>query len=508
MTLMLDKKHFIIWGGLLLLITMMFTVGTYYNHDIIGGMIALELSDTMYLPTLFKDLVLENGRYTDWYLAPAPYFFPDIFLYFISGFINNDYYHSNLIFILFQKTVLFVAIYCIFSSFYSKHVAFLLASILLVIFYMVPTSFSTFLIKGNWHFGVTLVGLLIVSLLLKSIGSSNNLLRFILIFVFSALCIASDKLFILQFLVPIIFTMTVMLAYKKIDSIYWLKVTTLLCMSVVFGYLIYDIVMFNKTAYSVKYSFDHIYPNLIDLGVKYTQYIKSNPVFVTVNTGFVLVIMWQSMKMLLIKKNDSSSRLFFIMILCLVSIPLIIGVLLISSLEIANRYLIPINFLPTIVMVVFINSTNWNAIKLDKKPYALLAVILTVLPTVGWTYFKLKSFEFKNEYYPKHFQCVDQFLAGNKADVGVGNYWVSKRFAMINKLGFKVVNVGKNLNIINRISTAGWISDNYDFVISNTRWKNNPDISLITKRNNSANYTHKKCGFIEVFHFANGFKLK
>ena len=34
-------------------------------------------SDGMYLPVLCADLFEHGGRIWDWYLTPAPYFFPD-----------------------------------------------------------------------------------------------------------------------------------------------------------------------------------------------------------------------------------------------------------------------------------------------------------------------------------------------------------------------------------------------------------------------------------------------
>lgn len=504
----MSEKYMSFFAGVILLVTIIFTVGTYYNHDIIGGMFALELSDTMYLPTIFRDLMLENGKYADWYFAPAPYFFPDMFLYFISGFINNDYYHSNLIFILLQKIIFFLAIFAVFNNFYSKNISFMLASIIIAIFYMVPTSFSTLLIKGNWHFGVTLVGLMVVSMLLGTIGTKNNMMKLLLVFIFSTLCVASDKLFILQFVVPIVLTLTVMLGFKIIDMSYWFIVSGLFILSVFFGYLIYDILMVHKTAYSIQYSFSNIYPNSLILAEKISQYLSSNLLFAVINIGLILSIMWKSTKMLVLTKYEISIKVFFIGVLFSISAPLTIGVLLISDLEMAFRYLIPINFLASITMLSCYSMGINTIIKSYKKQVMVLVILLSIVPSVGWTFYKLKSFKYENEYYPSHFKCVDQFLTGKNVKVGVGNYWVSKRFAMINKLGFKVVNVNKNLSEINRISTAGWNKESYDFVISNKRWNNNPDISLIVKRNKLIKYTQKSCGFIEVYHFENGFNLK
>ena len=47
-------------------------------------------SDTMYLPMLFDDLVRHGDSFFSWYLTPAPGFFPDMLLFFVSRiFVNN-----------------------------------------------------------------------------------------------------------------------------------------------------------------------------------------------------------------------------------------------------------------------------------------------------------------------------------------------------------------------------------------------------------------------------------
>ena len=39
-------------------------------------------SDALYLPTLFSDIFANNGQIKDWFLTPAPYFFPDFPMFF------------------------------------------------------------------------------------------------------------------------------------------------------------------------------------------------------------------------------------------------------------------------------------------------------------------------------------------------------------------------------------------------------------------------------------------
>jgi hypothetical protein len=47
-------------------------------------------SDNLYLPTLFEDLIRWSGRFSDWRLTPAPYFLPDMPLYFLARLIAGS----------------------------------------------------------------------------------------------------------------------------------------------------------------------------------------------------------------------------------------------------------------------------------------------------------------------------------------------------------------------------------------------------------------------------------
>ncbi len=48
-------------------------------------------SDALYLPALFRDVVQEGGRWVDWRLPPAPYWFPDLLLYFAWNAVLGDF---------------------------------------------------------------------------------------------------------------------------------------------------------------------------------------------------------------------------------------------------------------------------------------------------------------------------------------------------------------------------------------------------------------------------------
>lgn len=498
----------LVLGAFILVVVILFTLGTYYNHDIIGGMFALELSDTMYLPTLYKDLVIDGGNYSDWYLTPAPYFFPDIFLYFIASLFTGYFYHSNIVFILFQLLLLFLFLYILYKSVYRQGLACLIAAVVTAIFYMVPTSISTLLIKGGWHYGVTLSGVMVLSAIV-SVLCTNRLSKVngVFIFIVSALIVASDKLFVVQFSGPMVFALVTLKIFYKLEMKIFLKLLIIIFSSILTGYLIAKLLIVNQTAYPISYSLSHVFENYPILASKFIKYFQSNYVFVSFNLLIVIYLFFNSILTFFGKSSHQSLMMNFCSVFYAAMTFLIIAILLLSDLEMANRYLIPIFMLPVMILPLIIGENlNKRGFPLNKVYFYL--GVLSLIISIGWSLNKLSGFKYKDDYYPNYIQCIDHFLDDKNVKYGIGNYWVSKRFSMLNKTGYKVVNVSPNLKPIHRISTAGWDQEVYDFVIYNKRWNNNPKLSKILSRNDNPRFSKTSCGFIEIYYFADGVKLK
>ena len=81
----------------------------FAGHDITAYL--TENSDLLYLPTLFVDITSKGGRLADWYLTPAPYFFPDYVVYFIAHLLGPSIYTRIAIFAVAQALVTFAAIW-------------------------------------------------------------------------------------------------------------------------------------------------------------------------------------------------------------------------------------------------------------------------------------------------------------------------------------------------------------------------------------------------------------
>jgi hypothetical protein len=78
----------------------------FTGHDLRIGLLHV---DALYLPTLFDDLLHQGGALSDWYLTPAPYFFPDFPLYLAAWWLEPDAYRQIAAFAALQCALLLYA---------------------------------------------------------------------------------------------------------------------------------------------------------------------------------------------------------------------------------------------------------------------------------------------------------------------------------------------------------------------------------------------------------------
>ncbi|NPC87214.1 hypothetical protein HPC49_54685, partial [Pyxidicoccus fallax] len=66
-------------------------------------------ADALYLPALYRDIVGLGGSWSGWRLTPAPYFFPDMPLYFASEALSGSLTRGVLVFAAAQLVLLALA---------------------------------------------------------------------------------------------------------------------------------------------------------------------------------------------------------------------------------------------------------------------------------------------------------------------------------------------------------------------------------------------------------------
>jgi len=165
-------------------------------------------SDTLYLPSIYRDLFIDGFTIEGWYLNPAPHLFPYVFLYFILNWITGDFILASILFSFVQYLFIALLMHRIIKLVIPKADDFRLALIQLSIslIYIISITdndfgFSFQLLSNAFHTGV-FINILIALLTLLSELKSPSLLNKIALFFFIILFGFSDKLFWIGFSLP------------------------------------------------------------------------------------------------------------------------------------------------------------------------------------------------------------------------------------------------------------------------------------------------------------------
>ncbi len=165
-------------------------------------------SDELYLAALYRDLFELGGRWSGWRLTPAPYFFPDMPLYFALHALSGSFVYATLLYAAAQVVLLVLA-----TQFLVRTVAPPGAAALgqvvavcgvaaLLVAYGTGTFFAMqFSVLNAIHFSVVLMSLVGLALALRTFRGGARFAPWLL----GAMCFlasASDGLFVVAFTVP------------------------------------------------------------------------------------------------------------------------------------------------------------------------------------------------------------------------------------------------------------------------------------------------------------------
>lgn len=183
-------------------------------------------SDSLYLPSVYQDIVVDGNSINGWTFNPAPNFFPDMLLFFVLMTITQNFIVAAFLFSIIQYFTIIFVFYAAFRTITNLEANIFALSLYLfsfiLLFFLTTGSFplAFIFISNSYHNGMfvmTLICLLLVMKFLK-VGSWKYP---IWIFALSALCYPCDKLFLISFIIPVILTGTALLftSYDKKNAI-------------------------------------------------------------------------------------------------------------------------------------------------------------------------------------------------------------------------------------------------------------------------------------------------
>ncbi|PBQ31618.1 hypothetical protein CNR22_07500 [Sphingobacteriaceae bacterium] len=478
MKLYTDKKYlrlFLNGLSILTLVTLVFAIFSKLPEDPLK-LIMYFCSDTLYLPSIYRDLFIDHSDISDWHFNPAPNYFPDMGVYFLLNFISQNFIIASFLFsfaqclfLSFILVKLFRLIFPLASPFYTLFIYTFLCLFLLEFFFFSKNFINVFFLLVNaYHTGAFLMTLLCAFFTFKYINGKNGL-WLLLLLVTGFLSVISDRLFLVFFSAPMI--ASCLLLIKRLN---W-KPTTLLTVAIItfswlglkvfkqidsFPYPMLDETKpadFSIISMQAEIYFDQISTYLLRFGfMALTMYLFIVSLFLMAYV-FLKSIRHENDK--LISFYSLFSLIFSV---CVILTPLVSGRYTGGDCLRYNVYPFYLGILNLAVFIMFL-SRGKQANKVLSFSLVGLNLIFFML---ALTQISPKGINEFFNYYPKKAQQMDALAEKEHLHQGVANYWDAKVMTMFSKKGVIVRAVFDNISVHKHVANENWYFENrFNFVV-------------------------------------------
>ncbi len=448
---------------LLIVSILLVNLSLYFTHNLVDG---LYISDMLYLPALYKDVISNGGSFSDWFLTPAPYYFPDMPLYFLSNLLTGNYYYAIALLFTIHSLLLIYIVYKIYNLFFDRITSFSLSAVAFAFMHLLPTIVSNYMFVGTIHYGEFLSGLFVVYLSLLLLNPKKPKLRATLAYLFLLLLLvtftaASDASFSLHFTMPIVLSMFILWAIKRIELKAMLGILIVFATATWLSKIIHHSFSIDK-----KLLTGNNIDVLVDVfSIAYKDYTAGFIIGTAVISIAFFSLLFKKRLSFFYKNYDTSTQLIFISLFLQLMITGIIIVLSLAPIAINTRYMIPLFEIPVLFAPLY-----FGFLKLLNSNNITKIILVTIMSTMLiYTFIngrkKLQHSTIHNDYYPPLTQCVDSFLEETDAKYGIATYWNTKPIYLSSKHDPIIAQVHRDLSPDIVVSTSAWRQKVYDFAI-------------------------------------------
>lgn len=483
----------------------LYNASLYFTHLL--EMNVIYNSDNVYLPMLYKSLFILNENFSDWYGSPAPYYFPDMFLYFFLMLITNgNYYLSFYLFFTIELIAIFITIFFIYKLFFNKFISLYFSLIILGTIYYIPSLILKYQYMSVFHFGEFVIGLIIVYLVLSNFNNIIKIKLFI-VFILTTITILSDKMLILHFIFPIIITLIFLWIKKDITSKLLTNVAMVFFMAFISSKIINYVIAVHNSSYPLTFSYKNILENLNTISgifkISFLEYTFSS-ILNLISIVFIILI---SIYFFRIKNSYKFVKIqFFLFYSIIMIIGNIFALSLINDVPINERYMIPVFIIP-IICIPIIYRLFINIIKEENVKNILIAITVVLFISISYSTFNnFKEKDLKTEYYPNISSCIDTFLDKNNLKYGISGYWQAKSINLLSKKDIFISQVKPNLEPYLHVINSKWYRNIYDFALieyDSPLAAFSPEKEKILNLNGNPTEI-VKCENIEILYYKNG----
>jgi hypothetical protein len=446
-------------------------------------------SDALNLPSMYRDLFREHGSFFAWRFSAAPFFFPDMLLYFLINFLIPNF-HLAIVFYGVAQSILFVLGLMLLSNriFGSRaiiHCFILLSGTLFFIhdsrgvFAWADNELCLTMLSSIYHVGVLLVGIYVLALIMAGLdhdfarGNRRRGLAILAgILVLSILTVASDMLYVLQVTIPAILAMFFLFLISRVSFKRWAGLSLVLLASVPMGKLM-DRMFANigqlqsavkLTPRAIGDAMQAIVQWAGDVCKAHWGVAIAWAAFMAISLAVSMIAVYKASRQ---KPFNRHYAFFFAFILLLVTINF---TALIATGQHAPRYFIFSYVMPSFFgWPLLLGGWRWLVDRLDRFCVhhvvagglsLFMAVSLCASPTRNF-----KSLAKLRDYYPDSIRRLDEYARRKNLKNGISDYWPARRVTMLSKAGLRVIQVDRELRPRLWINSRAWYDRPFDFVL-------------------------------------------
>ncbi len=427
-------------------------------------------TDSLYLPSLYKDFFIEHGKVTSWSFNSSPNFVPDMLLYFPMNWMIGNFRLTAIVFSLFQQMLLMFLVYSLLRRFFGKDanvysgLIVLLSIIFLLSFLLGNEYYLSFLYVSNtFHVGTFVMALICLKLSFVYVEKKKTGILVLMLFL-QLIAFLSDRLFLILFTAPAFFTF--ILFWKNRQSLI-LAISQLLVGLTGF-------IIFNNLSewFHIKVGSPH----------------RINQISYFFEALQVLIQHFTA----ILSRFDIVSLIWILAIISFITGGIIVlrnyrKILFGAQPDLPLVYLLFSTFF--FPMVIIAPLLNGNYTGFDTVRYIIFAFYVAIfnIPLILWFYRSqinpkvvritgiilftvlfgfgifltskinlVKQISHIANYYPPYVEMVDKVVAEENLKFGLANYWDAKFITMFSKSGVKIYSALDDLNAYYHVSNQDW----------------------------------------------------
>jgi hypothetical protein len=436
-------------------------------------------SDSLYLPSIYKDLFLDGNSLKEWRLNPSPNFFPDMVFYFLLMLVcKNSFIVSSFIFAIVQYIAILTIVSYIFKTILpkaSKHwlaLIYLLFTLFLMeyLFFTTEYYYSFYLVSNAFHTGAFVMTLLCFLWSVKYYKTSSY--KFLLyILITGVLCIVSDRLFIVLYCIPVFVSGFFLI--KRISTRQVLLHSLTIVALVLLG-----MTAFNTFGGGNYFETDNPHGLITFENIKSSFSIFSEQMhtylsefgFKAITIYLFLLSFFTAIYLFFHTRKNGDLMMYYYTIFSIVFSLVVLSAPIING-NYTGYDTLRYNIYPFYLMALNIPLFLAYTIKKEK----LLAVGKNVLAAVclivlvgGISSINRKDLARYFSYYPESVRSLDGLAEKYGLLCGVGNYWEAKKITMFSKKGLKVYPVLDDLVLSGHVTNINWFyTSKFNFILTN-----------------------------------------